>query len=304
MVIVANLKLKNCLQWARHPATRAGLKVALGRRVARADTGNGSGLQNFQVTWLISTAVPRHASFEMLVPLMQKWWLETTWSTCLASCIHHDAQLLGRHDPALEAGLCEWVHLANSLSVFLRAVERCTVGDPLGGLGRHMDLLSRKVDEKIERLVKAVEAEQLAGPEVLKMVGECADAIHPECVEKSPCAGCGCLVDSSDSEKLEFGCTALKTLVAGATAKRSIEAKLELARSCCWGGVGGRRMFGTGGGINPLTITRHGADWLYLDPARWWWSSSIVLEVSEIMQRVRRGQIHLQVAQQDGRRWV
>ena len=65
-------------------------------------------------------------------------------------CIHHDAQLLGRHNPALEAGLCEWVHLANSLSVSLRAVERCTVADPLGGLGRHMDLLSRKVDEKIE----------------------------------------------------------------------------------------------------------------------------------------------------------
>ena len=185
----------------------------------------------------------------------------------MLSCIHHDAQLLGRHDPALEAALCEWVHLANSLSVSLRAVERCTVADPLGGLGRHMDLLSRKVDEKIERLVKAVEAEQLAGPEVLKMVGECADAIHAECVEKSPCAGCGCLVDSSDLEKLEFGCTALKTLVVGATAKRSMEEKLELARSCCWGGVGGLPMFETGGDINPFTITRHGADWLYLDPA-------------------------------------
>ena len=116
-------------------------------------------------------------------------------------------------------------------------------------------------------MVKAVEAEQLAGPEVLKMVGECADAIHAECVEKSPCAGCGCLVDSSDLEKLEFGCTALKTLVVGATAKRSMEEKLELARSCCWGGVGGRRMFGTGGDIYPFTITRHGADRLYLDPA-------------------------------------
>ena len=51
----------------------------------------------------------------------------------MLSCIHHDAQLLGRHDPALEAALCEWVHLANSLSVSLRAVERCTVADPLGG---------------------------------------------------------------------------------------------------------------------------------------------------------------------------
>ena len=68
------------------------------------------------------------------------------------------------------------------------------------------------------------------------------------------------VVDSSDLEKLEFGCTALKTLVVGATAKRSMEEKLELARSCCWGGMGGRRMFDTGGDINPFTITRHGAD--------------------------------------------
>ena len=125
------------------------------------------------------------------------------------------------------------MHLANSLSVSLRAVERCTVGDPLGGHVHHMDLLSRKVDEKIERLIKAVKAEQLAGPEVLKMMGECADAIHAECVEKSPCTGCGCLVDSSDLEKLEFGCTALETLVVGAIAKRSTEEKLELAGPCC-----------------------------------------------------------------------
>ena len=63
------------------------------------------------------------------------------------SCTHHDAELLGRHDPALWAGLREWVHLAYSLSVSFRAVERCTVADSLGGLRHHMDLLSRKVDE-------------------------------------------------------------------------------------------------------------------------------------------------------------